>query len=296
MAIINLFAYGSRDMSLRVTLMGAGGKVGCRITDLLKDDPEYDVDYVEPSEEGRERLRERGVEATPAERALPEAEAVIMAVPDELMADIAADVVERVDSGTLLTFLDPAAAHAGALPDREDVSYFVTHPCHPSFFTAETELDDDNTDWFGGQGRDPQDVVCALHQGPEADYAKGEALARDIYAPVRHAHRMTTAQMALLEPALVESLLSTCLFAVKDGLDCVVAEGVPREAAEEFLFGHIRISIGIIFGFTGFPYSDGAQQAIAEAREEIFRDGWEDRLFDPENVRESVSRIAGAED
>ena len=40
-------------------------------------------------------------------------------------------------------------------------------------------------------------------QGPEEDYARGEAIARAMYAPVMRSHRVTVEQMAILEPALV---------------------------------------------------------------------------------------------
>jgi hypothetical protein len=156
-------------------------------------------------------------------------------------------------------------------------------------------MDAEDTDWFGGQGRDRQDVVCALHQGPDEDYAKGEAVARDMYGPVREAHRVTTGQMALLEPALVETLLATSLYAIRDGYERVVEMGVPEDAAREFLFGHLRIELGIVFGYTDFPFSDGALQAVEEGREEIFRSDWEDRVFTPENVRASAERIVGSE-
>jgi hypothetical protein len=282
-------------MATTVTLMGAGGKMGCRITDQLEDNDRYEMRYVEPSEEGRERLAERGVTAQSEDEALDGAEIVILAVPDELIGPITDDVVPKVDSGTMLVLLDPAAAYADVLCDRDDVTYFLTHPCHPSFFTAETNMDDEDTDWFGGQGRDPQDIVCALHQGPESDYAKGEAVAQDLYGPVRTAHRVTTEQMALLEPALVETLLATCLYTIRDGYERVVEMGVPEEAARQMLFGHLRIELGIVFGYTDFPFSDGAQQAVEEARDEIFRPNWEDRVFDISRVQDSVERISSAD-
>lgn len=282
-------------MTLTITLMGAGGKMGCRITDRLERVDRYETRYVEPGEEGRERLEARGLGATPTDEAIDGADVVVMAVPDELIGPITDDVVPQVESGTMVVLLDPAAAHAGVLHDREDVTYFLAHPCHPSFFTAETDMDDADTDWFGGQGRDEQDVVCALHQGPDEDYARGEAVARDVYGPVRTAHRVTTEQMALLEPALVETLLATCLYTVRDGYERVVEMGVPEDAAREFLFGHLRIELGIVFGYTDFPFSDGALQAVEEGREEIFRSGWEDRVFETENVRASAERIAGSE-
>lgn len=280
------------SMSLTVALMGAGGKMGCRITDQLKDNDRYEMRYVEPSEEGQKRLAERGVSTQSEDEALEGADAVVMAIPDELIGPVTDDIVPKLDGGTMVILLDPAAAHASVLCEREDITYFIAHPCHPSFFTAETSMDDDNPDWFGGQGRDEQDIVCALHHGPVDDYERGEAVARDIYAPVRDAYRVTTEQMAMLEPALVESLLGSCLYAIRDGYQRVVDAGVPEEAARSFLFGHFRIELGIVFGFTDFPFSDGAQDAIERAREDIFTDDWEDSIFSPDSVARSTERIA----
>ena len=282
-------------MKTTVTIMGAGGKMGCRITDQLVANDRYELHFVEPSEGGRARLAERDLSAEPTEQALANADIVIMAVPDELIGRITEDVITTVESGTLIILLDPAAAYAGAVAERSDVSYFITHPTHPSFFTADTGMNDEDTDWFGGQGRDTQNIVCALHQGPEEDYAKGETIARDLYGPVDDAHRVTTEQMALLEPALVETLLGTCLYAIRDGYEKVVEMGVPEQAAKDMLFGHLRIELGIVFGYTDFPFSDGAQQAIVEAREQIFRQNWDEWVFDIENVKESTERIANAD-
>ncbi|SFG55608.1 NADP oxidoreductase coenzyme F420-dependent [Halopelagius inordinatus] len=278
-------------MATTVALMGAGGKMGCRITDQLRDADRYELRCVEPSKAGRERLAERGLSARPEHEAVSGADIVLLAVPDELIGSITADVVPELDAGTMVVLLDPAAAHADVLYDREDVTYFVAHPCHPSFFTADTGMADDDTDWFGGQGRDEQNIVCALHRGPESDYERGEAIARDIYAPVGDAHRVTTEQMAMLEPALVESLLGSCLYAIRDGYRRVVEAGVPEEAARDFLFGHFRIEFGIVFGLTDFPFSDGAQAAIEQAREDIFTDDWEDEIFARDNVAQSAEEI-----
>jgi hypothetical protein len=282
-------------MTVTMALLGAGGKMGCRITDQLKHNGQYEMRYVEPNERGRERLADRGITATSEDEALEGADIIVMAVPDDLIGYITEDIVPKVDSDTMIILLDPAAAYADVLHAREDISYFLTHPCHPSFFTAETDMDDENTDWFGGQGRDAQDIVCALYQGPEDDYAKGEAIARDIYAPVRNAHRVTTDQMALLEPALVETLLATCLYTIRDGYERIVEMGVPKDAARQFLFGHFRIEFGIVFGFTDFPFSDSALRAVEEGRKKIFRSDWEDSVFDTDHVQESVERIADQE-
>ncbi|NUB93666.1 semialdehyde dehydrogenase [Haloterrigena sp. SYSU A121-1] len=279
-------------MSTRVALLGAGGKMGCRITDRLKDIARYDVRYVEPSEKGRERLAERGVSAVDEAQALDGAEIVVMAVPDDLIGPISEDIVPKIDSGTMVVLLDPAAAYADALAERDDISYFITHPAHPSIIDASSDLSRDDPDWFGGRGREEQDIVCALHQGPDEDYERGEALARDIYAPVRRAHELTTEQLFLLEPALVEMVLGSCLYAVREAYDHVVEQGVPEQAARDFLFGHFRVELGIVFGFTDFPFSDGAQEIIDETEGEIFRDDWKNRVFSEEKLEAIASEVA----
>lgn len=282
---------GSSTMTTQVALLGAGGKMGCRITDRLKDNSRYDVQYVEPSERGRERLAERGVSAVDEDRALDGAESVVMAVPDDLIGPISHDIVPKLDSGCMVVLLDPAAAYASVLCEREGISYFITHPAHPSIVDASTDLSTEDPDWFGGQGRKEQDIICALHQGPEEDYDRGEALARDIYAPVRRAHELTTEQMVLLEPALVEMVLGACLYAVREAYEHTVEMGVPEQAARDFLFGHFRVELGIVFGFTDFPFSDGAQKAIKETKQEIFRSDWKERVFSEENLDEITSEI-----
>ena len=43
-----------------IALLGAGGKIGCRITDRLKAS-KHRVHYVEPGEAGRANLARRGL-------------------------------------------------------------------------------------------------------------------------------------------------------------------------------------------------------------------------------------------
>ena len=77
------------------------------------------------------------------------------------------------------------------------------------------------------------------------------------------------------------------------GFDEAVRMGVPEEAAWEFLSGHARIEFGIIFGFAGFPFSDGAKLAIANAYEKIFKPDWKERIMDKEAIQQSVREITG---
>jgi hypothetical protein len=274
-----------------IALMGAGGKMGCRITNNVKDLPGYDMRYVEISQEGIARLAGLGVPVTPQDEAIAEADAVILAVPDALMGPICQSIVPQVKRGAMIMGLDPAAGYAGVLPKRDDITYFITHPCHPPLFHDVTDPEA-MVDWFGGI-KARQHIVCALHQGPEEDYAKGEAIARAIYAPVMRSHRLTTEQMAILEPALVETLAATCISIIREGLDEVVSMGVPEEAASDFLYGHIRIELAILFGFAGFPFSDGAKLAIEEAKSQIFQPDWK-QVLSLENLQQSVKNITHA--
>lgn len=279
-------------MAIKVALMGAGGKMGSRITDNMKDLADYDIQYVEVSEPGIANLAQRGLSPTPRDEALKDAEAVILALPDKLIGRITHEIIEVLEPGTMIIGLDPAAAYADVIPIREDLTYFVSHPCHPPLFNDEV-TPEARTDWFGGVHA-KQHIVCALHRGPEEDYAKGEKIARAMYAPVMNAYRITVEQMAILEPALVETFSATLVTAMKEALDKAVEMGVPEEAAREFFFGHIRIELAIIFGFAGFPFSDGAKLAIKNAYDNIFLPDWKDRIMQIEPLKRSVADITDA--
>jgi hypothetical protein len=270
-----------------VALFGAGGKMGCRITDNLKTS-EYSMRYIEISPSGLENLKKRGLSVTPREQALAEADAVILAVPDNLIEKIAAEVVPLLRKGAMLVVLDAAAPFAGKLPVREDVTYVVTHPCHPSVFNVETDPEAQR-DYFGGI-RAKQSIVCALMQGPESDYAKGEKLCSKMFAPVERAHRVTVEQMILLEPVLSETTAATCITVIREAMEESIRRGVPRAAARDFLLGHLNIEMAIVFEEIGSPFSDGAKKAIEKAKGQIFRDDWK-QVFEPENVRECVEMI-----
>jgi len=270
-----------------IALIGAGGKMGCRIADNMKECGDRML-YVEVGEAGIARLRERGLETTPEEVALAEADVTILAVPDKLIGAIAANVVPQLKSGAMVICLDPAAPHGGELPPRDDVTYFVTHPCHPPVFNDETEPAA-RGDFFGGIAA-KQHIVCALMQGPESDYAEGEAIARRMFAPVMNAHRVTVEQMAILEPALSETVAATLIVTIGEALEEAVRRGVPREAARDFLLGHINIELGIVFGYVGSPFSDGAKLAIERAKTQLLQPDWK-RVFEPQNIRAEIEAI-----
>lgn len=281
-------------MAMKVALMGAGGKMGMRTTNNLKDRPEYEVVYVEVSPQGIENLKGVGVEVTPEDEALKDADAVILALPDKLIGRISHQIVPKMKPGAMLVGLDPAAAYAEVMPIREDLTYFVTHPCHPPLFNDDLDANK-RTDWFGGVHAG-QHIVCALHHGPEEDYAKGEALAKAMYsndeAPILGSHRITVEQMAILEPALVETFSAALISAIREAYEKVVNEmGVPKEAAWEFLMGHLRTELAILFDYAGFPFSDGAKLAVEKAQTRIFKDNWKEDIFNIQAIQHSVKEI-----
>ncbi len=273
---------------IQIALLGAGGKMGCRVTDHLKDNPRYRLHYVETGERGLANLRERGVSPTPRDEALRAADAVILALPDRVLGKVAHEVVPLLRPGCMAFTLDPAAAHAGELPPRPDISYFVSHPCHPDVFDhfqTEAEIND----FFGGTHA-RQAIVCALLQGPEEHYALGEQIARDIYAPVTRSHRITVEQMAILEPTMAETCGIALVRALREVLEETVRRGVPRAAAEDFMYGHIKVELGIAFSRVNFPFSDGAKLIADYGQTQLLKPDWQ-KLFEPQSVKEQVRMI-----
>jgi len=274
-------------MSETVAVFGAGGKMGCRITDNLKSS-DYRMLYVEVSPAGIERLKQRGVAATPHEEAVRQADIAVLALPDAVIGRIAPAIVPGLKPGAMVVCLDPAAPHGGELPERSEIAYFITHPCHPPVVHDETDPEA-QMDFFGAI-KAKQHIVCALMQGSEEDYARGERLCRRMFAPVMNAYRVTVEQMAILEPALSETVAATCMTVIREAVDEAVKRGVPEEAARQFILGHIKVNIGILFGFIGSPFSDGALMAIDRGKQKLFRPDWK-RVFEPENVMAEIKAI-----
>lgn len=251
----------------------------------------FSVDHVEVAMEGRARLADEvGVEAVDMAAAIGHADVIILAVPDRLIGKVSHQIINDIRPGTALIVLDAAAPFAGEMPERSDVTYFCTHPCHPPLFGNETELAA-QTDYFGGIHA-KQGIVCALIQGPEEHYALCEEIARLIYAPVVRAHRCNLEQIAILEPALSETIGATLALALREATDMAISKGVPEAAAHDFMLGHLNIELAIAFGiFKEGKFSDGALHAIKQAKPRIFRDGWLENVFDPASIKQSVKDI-----
>jgi len=214
---------------------------------------------------------------------------VIFAVPDVALGKVTAEYIPMMRKGSLALTLDPAAALAGKLFQRDDISYFITHPTHPSIFNWEP-VEDHMKDHFGGVAA-KQSIVCSIMQGTSEDYIKGEKLACTFYGPVLRSHKITVEQMGLLEPALVETLASTCVYVIREGLNEVIKRGVPEEAARDFLLGHLRIQMAVLFNeLQGAVFSDAANKALQHGLKEFIKEDWK-KVFDADNVRDQIDSI-----
>jgi len=273
-----------------IALIGAGGKMGSRLADNLARS-EYAVRYVEPAPAGVERLAERGLVVSALAESVRESDVVVLAVPDNRIGDVAAEAVPLMKPGATLIVLDAAAPFAGELPERGDVSYVACHPCHPSVFNRDETTPEAQRDFFGGVAG-KQNVVIALIQGTDADYARAEAIVRTFFAPVVGAYRVSLDDMVLLEPVLSETVAATCIVVIEQAMQEAVRRGVPADAARAFLLGHLGIELAIVFNEVDSPFSDGALMAIEAAKSAIFRDDWM-KVFEPDSVRASVAGIVG---
>ncbi|MDX2071103.1 MAG: phosphogluconate dehydrogenase C-terminal domain-containing protein [Haliscomenobacter sp.] len=272
----------------KISLIGAGGKMGVRLSDNFLKNPQYEVTYVEIAQVGIDKLAERGIKATETNDSVQEADVVILAVPDVAIGAISEVLIPLMKAGAVVLTLDPAAPLDGKIAHREDLGYVIAHPCHPSIFNWEpTEAA--FRDFYGGISA-KQSIVVALMAGSEAHYQLGEKIAQDMYAPIDQTYRITLEQMAILEPAMVETLAQTCMEVVKEGYDRVVGLGVPEAAARDFVLGHLRIQIAVLFKEVNGTFSDAAYKISKRAKPILFKENWQ-KIFELSDIREQVRDI-----
>ena len=264
---------------LTIAVIGAGGKMGMRVSDNLQPS-NHTVYYSENSPPGQQRTLDAGRALTDTPTAVAEADVVILAVPDVALAPVSAEVVPQLKSGSIVLTLDPAAAYANLLYQRDDVEYAVAHPCHPSvFLQRKTEAEVNDT--FGGIAA-AQDVVAALESGNEDKIRIAEEVIRLMYAPVVDVHWVTVKQLAYLEPTLVEVVACMVGDLLNDALqETVHTVGVPEPAARAMLFGHIQVALAN--GLRGDnPFSDACLIAMDYGREKIIKENWKSIFSDDE--------------
>lgn len=266
-------------MARAVAVLGAGGKMGFRVTRKFVN-AGFDTRAVEVGEVGISRLREVGIDAVDQATGLVGAEVVVLALPDSLIGKVAHEISPLLAPGTMVVILDAAAPYADALPkDRPDLTYFVGHPCHPPLYNDETDPAA-RADVHGGVAK--QAIVCALMQGPEEHYEIGAEICRTMWSPVLRTHRVTVEQLAILEPGLSEMIAMPFVDIMALAVDeCAEKYGIPREAAFDFLIGHLNVEIGMWFGFSPKVPSDAAMRVMEYAKRFVLRDNWRDALSPP---------------
>ena len=276
-------------MTKTVAVLGAGGKMGFRVSRKIRD-AGHDLRAVEIGDAGRERLRGAGIEAMERDAALRGAEAVVLAIPDSAIGPVANEIVPQLDPGTIVIILDAAAPYAGVLPKRDDISYVIGHPCHPPLYAHDIDDPDQRRDVHGGVA--PQSIVVALMQGPEEHYAVGAAICEAMWSPIIRTHRVTLEQLAILEPGLSEMVAMAFIDTMVEAMDeCVEKYGIPREAAFDFLIGHINVETSMWFGFSPKVPSDAALRLMRFAKGVVLAPNWREALS-PAKVKEASELIA----
>ncbi len=272
---------------IKVAVIGAGGKMGTRTSRNLAAKPDkYDLFCVETAPKGIESIKARGLKVWPVEDALANAEIVIFAVPDTMIRKLSSIYVPMLRPGTGFLILDPAAAVAKELTLRDDCTFGVAHPCHPSFL-KDQDTPEARADRFGGDGGH-QDIVMSKIQGDDVLFAKMQETAREMYR-ADEAYVMTSEQIAFLEPTLVELLGATCLYAMAETVDKAIEKGIQKEAAVSFLCGHI---FNLTCNFLGYlegrpPVSDACKVAIGLGNRLVLREDWK-KIWDDEMLERVI--------
>jgi len=267
-----------------VAIIGAGGKMGARAVQKLSGDSRYQVLACESNLAKAVEMRADGVEIIPVGEALRRSDFVVMAVPDALIGRMAHDFAPLMKVTATLIMLDAAAAFIDQLPDAGKLTFMIAHPCHPPMF-VEQHSSQSRRDYFGGTAT--QDIIVSLACGSRANFEEGTELCKIMFSPVRHAHEVTPAQFALLEPAMSEIVVATAACLMKASLDLAIEKGVPEKAANAFMAGHAQIAMAIAFGEEKSPFSDAAQIAIHWGTEHIIRPDWR-RVFEPDVLRQAI--------
>ena len=259
---------------LKVTIVGAGGKMGTRTSNNLAKLPEEIEMYLtEASPDGIKSIVDRGFSVCRPEDVIPISDVIILAVPDRFILKVSQSIVKLMQPGAGLIILDPAAAVMKEVALRDDCTFAISHPCHPSYF-LDQDTYEARHDFFGGLGG-KQDIVIAKIQGDDAKYAECRKISEQMFAPVVHSYDMGIRDMAFLEPTLVELLGATCLHAMAETVNEAERRGIQREAAVSFLAGHIYNLSANFLGFLGnTQVSDACKVAIGIGNRLVLRENW----------------------
>ena len=273
-----------------VSVIGAAGKMGTRTTNnLAKHLDEIVLHCCESSPAGIASIAQRGLTVTPAEIAVSKSEIIVLAVPDVVIKQVSVGIVKMMTPGSTLIILDPAAAVAKELALRDDCTFVVAHPCHPSWLLDQDTVEA-RQDHFGGiAGK--QDVVMAKIQGDDKNFAHARLVSEWMFAPVANSYVMGIRDIAFLEPTLVEILGASTLYAMAETVDEAERRGISRDAAISFLTGHINILSAVFLGKMGkVQVSDACKVAIQLGNRLVLRDDWK-RIWEDEVLDKAIATM-----
>ena len=107
--------------------------MGFRAVEKIGSQSEYRMILCEEDKRKAEALEHNGFRIESIGPALKQADFVVLAVPDEAIGHLTDEFVPRMKDGAALIALDAAAAYAGQIPTRAEITQLITHPCHPPF-------------------------------------------------------------------------------------------------------------------------------------------------------------------
>lgn len=275
---------------IAVSVIGAGGKMGTRVTNNLAKHPDkVELRFCENSDPGIASIKARGFATVAAETAVPTSDVVVLAIPDVIIKTGSVGIVKLMKPGSTMIILDPAAAVARELALRDDCTFVVTHPCHPSYF-MDQDTPEGHHDYFGGVAG-KQDLVMAKIQGDDDNFVAARTVSELMFAPVNKSFVIGIRQMAFLEPTLVEILGASTLYAMAETVNEAERRGIPREAAVSFLTGHINILSAVFLGKMGnVQVSDACKVAIGLGNRLVLRDDWK-RIWDDDVLDKSIATM-----
>jgi hypothetical protein len=68
--------------------------------------------------------------------------------------------------------------------------------------------------------------------------------------------------------------------------------GVPEAAARDFVLGHLRIQIAVLFKEVNGSFSDAAYKISKRAKPILFKENWK-CIFEMDDIKEQVKDITG---
>lgn len=274
--------------NLKVAVIGAGGKMGQRVSANLEKKVGWKTYFCENGEKGIKTVEELGRKVTPTDEIISEVDVAVLAVPDIALGPVTADVAPKMKPGAMILTLDPAAAYANLLTVREDLAYAVAHPTHPSLFLERTSKEE-WADTFGGVAA-AQYSMAALQQGNESDKKLATEVIETIYAPVIKVHWVSLHDLAVLEPTLAETIGCMLGQFCRDALDyCVEVTDMTTEQVEAMFFGHMWIAL--TNGLRGSnPFSDACLLAMDYGRNTIIKDDWK-KVFQDEDLDKVLCKM-----